>query len=390
MNALGLRVPLLCLVSVGLAACSAAGGGLSQGSEAEPATEQAAGAQLGADEFDSPLAPPDAPSSDLPASDGGDDTQGDCVCGVHLPGIDIEQGNGDISVTIDLPNERSLEIATTGNVTTSDAGVEVKGDLTIELGSGVSVALLGANLHIDAGVDARPPRITGSANVSGSLLGEACGCAEKTLPAAVALLVDPNAMVGGNAGAMLQLALDVPQLSIGAGGSISVRGNVDLTDTHVTLDTDGRHRFLKVEGDVEGNADVWTSLVPLRTDGELRATATLLDDALDNIALTGNVSIRAGALWCGLTPLTPIAMANAKVTLDSAGARLDATTTISVHPSFLLDGQVAVRGEFLPSEWSFNVDGAAMTNISDSNAEVATCLELTKKGIGLCSSMTLN
>lgn len=393
MIALGFRVPLISLIAVGLAACSAAGQSPPMGTGHGDDSGAAPSAQQGSDRLDLPPSPSAPEGSDMHANgnsgdskgDGSGDASGSCTCGVHVPGVDIVQGDTGIRVLVDLPGDGSMIIATVdGHVTTSEAGVDITGDVDVDLGGNDSIALADGKLHIDAGVNGSIPTLSGSADISGALLGGACGCDDEQLPATVWLDADVDLDADETSNIALGVGVDLPHLVIDGSALAQANGDLTIGDAHVVLDTDGSHDAMTITGELGGTQAPWTSSVPLQADGKLQATAQLIDQTLVTVQLTGAATLKGDSLWCGITPLTSVKLDDAKVTLDGASTSLEATSNVSLHSGYLLDGTARITATFEQHDWSINVCGAVMTKLLGSSADAATCLDLSHEGVKTC------
>jgi hypothetical protein len=399
MNALGYRLPVMYLVGMGLVGCSAAGenAGQPNAGEDQPGLELSVGAATsrpgGAD---SHSAGGGTWQTDRPLSDGqtagkdnGSGGQGHCDCGIDLPGITIDHGDHGITIVVDLPNDGAIVIETKdGDCKTGAGGLDITGDVTVDLGSGTEVPLLDANLHV--GVGGGMPTIEGTADVDGGLLDGITGGAAGDVHVAVSL--DPNVgqtMPESDAQALLDLELSLPNISIGCGCIPAMNGDLPLVDANIVVSVDGCNKVVKVTADVAADAGkVWTAMVPLHSIGGLDAVATINDGALVSVELDGNMAMNDGALWCGLAPLAAITLPNAKLTLDEQGAMLIATTQAALHPGFSLTGEANLSAHFEEHDWSINLCGAAMTDLTLLSAKVATCLDLSASGAKVCDKPT--
>lgn len=390
MNALGYRLPLICLVGMGLVACSAAGE-----ISARPDGDSSVGASTDAwGETDShnvgdDASNPDEPTGNEPGTAAGGkpgaDGEADCDCDIDLPGVTIDQGDDGITIIIDLPNDGSLVLATKdGDCTTHDGGLDITGDVTVDLGNGAEVPLLDADLHV--GIGGSLPTIDGSADVDGSLLDGIAGGAAGDLHVDVSL--EPNVthgMPASDAHALLDLQLALPIASVGCGCIPALNGDLGMVDANVVVSVDGKHKIAKVTADVAANADaLWTSMVPLHAVGKLAAVATLNDGALVSVELSGGMVSNANAMWCGLTPLASVELSSAKLMLDQQGATLSALVQASLHPRYSLSGQAQLSGSFTPSDWSLNLCGGVMADLVLVSAEATVCLDLNASGARSC------
>jgi hypothetical protein len=400
MNALGYRLPLICLVGMGLVGCSAAGDDAAQqrGSEDDQAgieaTMGASDSEPGETDAHSTGGSnwyTDQPIDDTPTAGKGSGAAGgggkdNCDCGLDLPGITIDHDDDGITIIVDLPNDGAIVIETKeGTCKTSEGGLDITGDVTIDLGSGTDVPLLDAELHVGVGVGM--PTIEGTADVDGSLLDGVTG--GSTGDASVSVSLDPNVgqtMPESDAQALLDLELQLPSASIGCGSFPAMNGDLALVDANIEVKVDGCHKIVKVTADVAAGVGVpWASMVPLHAAaGALEAIATLNDGALVSLELDGDMAISDGAMRCGLTPLTGIALPNAKLVLDEQGAMLSAITTAALHPGFSLSGQAELNARFAQHDWSINLCGAAMVDLTLVSAKVATCLDLSAAGAKVC------
>lgn len=398
MNALGYRLPLICLVGMGLVGCAAAEDAAQQRGtdDDQPGIELSAGASEGdSSETDSHSVggstwQGDKPLHETPTAGTGSNTAGsggqaNCDCGVDLPGITIDHDDDGITIVVDLPNDGAIVIETkNGNCKTGEGGLDITGDVTIDLGSGTEVPLLDAKLHV--GVGGGMPTLDGTADVDGSLLEGVTSGAVGDVHVAVSL--DPNVgqtMPQSDARALLDLELKLPSVSLGCSGFPAMNGDLSLVDASIVVTVDGCHEVVEVTADVAADTGaIWSSMVPLHAAGGLDVVATLNDGALVTLELDGDLAINSGALWCGLSPLTAIALPDAKLTLDEQGAMLSGTTAVALHPGFSLSGQADLNARFAQDDWSINLCGAAMADLTLISAKVTTCLDLSASGAKVC------
>jgi hypothetical protein len=244
--------------------------------------------------------------------------------------------------------------------------------------------LAGSHLHIEAGHGM--PTLSGTANVSGSLLdGIGCGCSHDSLPVEVSLDADAAAELpsapGGRAIAlnlaMNDLVVDTGSLPLGLGATV-------LADAEVTVKSDGAHRWLSVAGAVTKGSKLWASTVPLDASDELAVEATVTDGALFALQLRGDVTLQGGKLWCGITPLRELTMPDASITLDRAGLSLHASAQASAHPGFRLAANALVDGRFTSEAWSLMVCTDVMTDIVSASVKVGQCVSMTPGGAETC------
>ncbi|RYZ10295.1 MAG: hypothetical protein EOO73_01595 [Myxococcales bacterium] len=398
MSGFGFRLPVMCLIGMGLVGCSAAGESDSArpGADSDPTLSLNPGAQgssggksneptRGGSEMQT-VDEPDADHDDEDQTDEDSGPGGRCECAFDLPGIHIDHGDGGIAVSIDLPDAGMVVIETKdGSVTTSAGGVDIHGDVTIDLGADTDLPLADAQLHIGLQA-AGGPTIAGNANITGSLLeGSGCGCEGSSLPVSVALELDGAAkLIDSDALAGIRLGLGLPAVRLDTKSLPAAAAEVmALANVKAELLTDGCSKLLELEAQLGAGAGSWSSLVPLTASGALDATATVLGGSLVTIALEGDVTLVGGALKSGATSLLSIELPRAVVTLDRNGAKLSGETTASLHPAFSLTGEALVTGEFTEEDWSLNVCGAVMTSLLG-GVSLGSCVDVGKSGIEPC------
>lgn len=388
MNVLGFRTPLIGLF-VGLTACSAAGETPPQG-RAGTGVGAAPSAQTDAGSLDlspTPSSDSDAEmpgNSDNPGASNTDDA-GSCDCGVRLPGIDVLQSDTGVRVSVELPSGGNMIISSVdGDVKTSNGGVDIKGDASIDLGGTNTIVLVDTNLHIEGGENGHPPLLSGDARVDGQLLGSACGCDDALLLATIGLDVDKEAALG----VALKLNVALPQVTIDASALPDARSSLAIEDAWASLELDGTHETATITGNLAPGTSAWSPRIPLEAEGSLQATAELRDDELISVELDGTTTLQGDTLWCGLTPLASLELLDAKVTLDGEATRLEALTQVSLHPAYTLDGTARIRATFQSKTWEINVCGGVMTRPIGSNVEATACLQLTQTGAKTCPDTT--
>lgn len=400
MNGFGIRLPVMCLIGMGLVSCSAAGEqGAASAGGSEPTLKLDAEGQIPSEgKGNAPKSGgSDGPATDDPAmmddgsdddddGDGGELPGGHCDCAFELPGIHIQHGDDGISVSVELPNDGLVVIETkNGDVTTSESGVDIDGDVTIDLGADTGLPLADAKLHV--GLPAvGGPTISGQANIAGSLLeGTGCGCEGSLLPVAVSLNVGAAAeLLDSDALAAIRLGLKLPKVNLDSSELPAAAADVmALVEAKVDILTDGCSKLLEINAQVGAGTEVWTSLVPLIASGGLGATAKVLDGSLVSIALDGDVKLIGSALKSGTTSLLSVTLPDALVTLDREGASVSAEATVSLHPGLSLVGEALVTGEFTEQDWSLNVCGAVMTRLLG-GASVGNCVDIGKDGVDPC------
>jgi hypothetical protein len=222
--------------------------------------------------------------------------------------------------------------------------------------------------------------------VTGSLLDDiGCGCSDELWPVEVGLDDAVMAELSGSGGGVA-ITLSLPMSSVELDTSKLPLGldDVALGDVDVIVAWNGEHRVINLAGRVTGNASVWASSVPLRADAPLDGVAILVDDALVSLQVQGRVSLDGGELWCGLTPLRSIAMADAQVTLNESGLWLHATAQASVHPGFSITGDALVDGRFTRDTWSITVCADVMSEIISASVKIGQCIDMTAGGAVMC------
>jgi hypothetical protein len=382
MNGFVFRMPRVGLVAMGLVACSAAGE--VSAVRGEDGTATADSANEGPLTLGVPLANTDGADADDAETDPGDVDRDDDSVGEPqspIPGVEVSVGDPGVTVIIDLPNGDVIRIDTNaGTCATSGTGIDIEGDLLIDVGTGLPIPLVDADLHIE--MAGGMPTLSGTANVAGSLLeGIGCGCADDLLPADVSLDTNATADVAGSVGA-LAIALNLPpaNVTVDTGALPLGLGAVMLGDADVTIKTDGEHRWLSVAGQVTGDAKLWASTVPLQAASGLSVEATVSDGALLSVLAHGSITLKGGQLRCGITPLQALTMPEARVLLDQSGLSLHATAQASAHPAFSITGSALIDGQFTPQEWSLTVCADVMTDILAASVQLGQCLEMTAGG----------
>jgi hypothetical protein len=392
MNAIVFRLPLVWLVGMGLVACGAAG--------ETPSTRGASGSTAGTTNGEGdgplllggPLANPEpsegANAGDDPPDDDADELDDDrpgCDCETPTEGVDVSVGGDGITVVVDLPGVGAIKIdSQSGSCATTGTGVDIEGDVTIDVGTGLPIPLVDADLHIEMGSGL--PTLSGTANVDGSLLdGIGCGCSEDLLPVEVSLDTELMAELPGAAGG-LAVALNLPMNSadVDAGALPLGIGTIVLGDVDVTIASDGQRRVISIAGQVAGDADVWAASVPLQATASLDAVAMIADDELLSVQVQGGIHLQGGELWCGVTPLRSLAMPDALVTLDRGGLWLHATAQASAHPGFSVTGNALVDARFTPHSWSVTVCADVMSDIISATVKIGQCVEMTPDGAVMC------
>ena len=384
MNGFVCRMPLVWLVAMGLVACGAAGE-----TPGMPGTKGTSSTDLAGTNDDpllpgSPLSNSDQSAPDDASDDGEDDGElGDGQ--MPTPGVDVTINDHGLTVAVDLPDGSAIMIQSqTGSCSTTGTGVDIEGDVTIDLGAGLPMPLADANLHIEMGNGM--PTLSGTANVAGSLLdGIGCSCGNDSLPVAVSLDADATAELPGAAGnlalamnlAMNDVAIDASTLRLGKGAMV-------LGAADVTINDDGTHRWVSVAGQVAADANIWASTVPLHGAGVLAARATVADGVLVEVQLQGSVTLEGDQLWCGITPLRELAMPEALVTLDQDGLWLHATAQASAHPGFSVTGNALVDGRFTSKAWSLMVCADVMTDVISATVKLGQCISMTPGGSEMC------
>jgi hypothetical protein len=386
MNGFVFRLPLLCLVQMGLVACGAAGETPMHGTDGTSPSGMADGASDGPLLLGMPTANADesgnsGDDSDDDAGESGDD--GDH--GTPTPGVDVTVGAQGITVRVALPDGNAITVATrTGTCSTTGTGVDIEGDVTIDLGSGLPLPLADADLHIEMGRGM--PTLSGTANVSGSLLdGIGCGCTHDLLPAAISLDADATMEPqGARNDVAIAMNLSMHDIVVDAGALPLGLDAVVLGDADVTIKSDGEHRWLSIAGQVTADAEIWASTVPLQAKSGLSAEATVSDGALLRLRLQGSINLEGGKLWSGLTPLRELTMPEAQVTLDQGGLWLHATAQASAHPGFSVTGNALVDARFTSEAWTFMVCADVMTDIISASVKVGQCVGMTPGGSEVC------
>jgi hypothetical protein len=370
---------------MGLVACGAAGE--APATPGPDRTTTADGANDGPLMLGVPLTNTDGAGEDAddaatdPRGGDGEGSEGDGEPQSPIPGVELSVGDPGITVKIDLPTGGVIRIDTkSGTCATSGTGIDLEGDLLIDIGTGLPIPLADADLHIE--MAGGMPTLSGTANVAGSLLeGIGCGCADDLLPAEVSLDTNATAEPSGSVGS-LAIALNLPMdgVTVDTGALPLGLGPVMLGDADVTIETDGEHRWLTVAGQVAGDASLWASTVPLQASSRLSVEATVSDGALLSVLAHGGITLKGEQLRCGITPLQAFTMPEARVLLDQSGLSLHATAQASAHPAFSITGSALVDGQFTSKEWSLTVCADVMTDILAASVQLGQCLEMTADG----------
>lgn len=413
MNGFGFGLPTVCLVGMGLLACSAAGNADKASGAGDPSLDL--GAQLTGDVATSdnqaagnggmpkhgtantPQAPggSDAPTDADTNTDTDSNTDVDtasppdasCLCDLEIPGVDVNRNNGRIAVTVTLPHGHKLVVALDrGTVKTLKDGVDLHGDVSVDFGAGAEVPLKDADLHVELPATGIP-HLSGNAEVAGSLLhGLAGDLSGDTLPVSVDLAFDSAGLFPpSHAPAALELGISLPSVMLDTSPLPAAPKLMNIVASKVDVLTDGAHRVVEVSGAIASGAAAWTSMVPLEATNALVATAKLVDDELESVELDGDTRLIGKALSCGLVPLQAIELPSTTLRLDHVGATLGATANASIHPGWSLTGQAEVSARFEPSDWSIKICAAVMTSLLGGGLDTSECLELGKGGVTPCA-----
>lgn len=410
MNGFGFGLPMVCLVGMGLLACSAAGNADKAGSASDPTLDL--GPQVMGDAATSDGQAPgngdtaNGGSANTPGKPGDSDAPTDadtntntntdtdtppggtaCLCDLEVPGIDVNQNDGRIAVSVTLLHGHKIVVALDrGTVETLKDGVELRGDVSVDFGAGAEVPLKDADLHLElppSGI----PQLSGNADVAGTLLqGLGSDLTKDVLPVSVDLAFDSAGIMPQNdAPAALELGLSLPSIVLDTSPLPAAPDVMNIVAGKVDVLTNGAHRVVEVTGAIANGAAAWTSMVPLQATNALVATAKLVDEELESVELDGDTRLLGNALSAGLVPLQAIELPSTTLLLNHAGATLAATANASIHPGWSLTGQAEVSARFAPKDWSIKICGAVMTNLLGGGLDTSDCLELGKGGVTPCT-----
>ncbi len=299
-----------------------------------------------------------------------------CACGDLLPGIDIREENGELTIRADAPGAAAVTLRLdSGDCSESKHGLELSGDVNVDLGGLETFPLMDVDLAVvpapGGGVT-----IAGTAGVVGSLLGGLLAPLD-----AADLRADVTLALGTDDEAQLDLALDVAALRLDTSGLPLANAAIDLAPTSVVVSTTGEHELIGVQGWLDAGASVpWLSQVPLSWGGAVEISALIADQALSSLQLEGDLQLDGGSLLCGITRLVPVALPAASVIWDASGLEVRARTEGSPYPTLSLLGDADITAAFGTSGWGIEVCGDG-TLLGASPLSLFECLELSKSGI---------
>jgi hypothetical protein len=395
---MSLRASLVCLLGAHMAACSAAGDApsLGNGTAAEkPGIELDVGTDTdaeteGAGSWGMDSGSPNGDDADDAADPGSrepaDDERDGCGCackGGVLPGISIGK---DGTISIELPHIGVVVVQTNGATCQMAAGgLNVTGDVTLDLGSGTDIPLLDADLDITPGAGGGLPNISGTASIGGASLGPIAGSLlDATIP--VTLELDTDTEVPGSVtGVSLDLALELPNISLPTGGLPALADALALLDADVVMATDGCNRLIKVWGTVEADASLVLAAMPIAAGADLEAAVTIANDSLVSVMLEGDMTLLGEQLWCGNSPLVAVTVPEAKLMIDERGAMLIGEAHAAIHPSISVSANALVNAKLSEDEWSIKVCADAALDLHLLGAEASACVNLTTNGVVSCA-----
>lgn len=402
MKVLGYRVALIGWIGAGLCACGGAPGATSAPGSSEDSL--ASGSSISQPNSATDESEPDPPSAeasqpeppcdeDPPAAQhptGGVPPQnvasGAATCDCPEPpppGVDIASVDANVDVMLTLPGDDTIVLtALTGNVATREHAVDVNGDVAVDLGGRAPVMLKDAQLHIETGSAGRLPSISGDATISGALVGHGCGCERDWLRASVDLDLGSDVTLAH--AAALELELEMPKLSLSTADLPAGSSMLKLLDAQTVIQIDGDDELMQVTGQVAADAEAWGAMLPLEPSGDLQALVSFTGDHTTSVVFTGDAKLDGGSLGCGAKPLASVALGDAAITLDGAGAHVSATVDAAMHPSYRVSGGAQLRASFTPEDWSINVCGQLSTKLLLVSATTASCVVVSCEGATPC------
>lgn len=302
----------------------------------------------------------------------------ECACGTGLlPGLDITEDNGEITITVDVPGAAGVALRlNSGDCIGSEQGLALSGDVNVDLGGLVTVPLLDVDLAVGPTQGASGVAISGSAGVAASLLGDLL------LPIGVEdLRADVMLALGTSDLAQLDLALALPALRLDTSCLPLADAALELADTSVVVSTTSEHQLIGVQGNLGVGAAVpWLSEVPLSLGADVEVSALIADQELSSLKLDGDLQLDGGSLLCGITRLLPIAMPGASVSWDASGLEVHATTSTSPYPMATLLGDVDLTAAFGTSGWGIRMCGDGSL-LGLTQLQLFECLDLSTSGI---------
>lgn len=303
-----------------------------------------------------------------------------CTCGNPIPGITIEEQDGELIVGVTLPGAAAIAIHVNGNdCEQSEQGLSLSGDVSVDLGGAVEIPLLAVELDILAS-GAAELAIHGTAMVGSDLLGDIIAPSE---PAAVR--ADIAIGINSDHEAQLDLTLDPAALTLDTGDLPLASAAIALHAPSIVLSASSQGEQLEVRGSLDANANLpWLGAVPLALAGDLEVTAWILDRSWSSLALKGDLQLDGNSLVCGLTRLKSVTLPSATLTWDEAGLQVEATAVSAVHPALSVLGNLDITASFAPNDWRIKACGDAVLEVGADALEAFDCLELSKEGVKVC------
>lgn len=321
------------------------------------------------------------PNSDVPDDHGSTpDSAQPCTCGDPIPGITIEEQDGELTVGVTLPGAPAIAIHVNGNdCEQSEHGLTLSGNISVDLGGRAEMPLLDAEVGLSVS-EVGEIAIHGTAMVGGDVLGDLIAPSELD-----EVRADIAIGVNSDHEAQLDLTLNPTALKLDTGDLPLANASIALNTPSIVLSASCQGEQIEVRGSLDADANVpWLGAVPLTLAGDLEVTAWIVDRSWSSLALEGDLQLDGNSLVCGLTRLKSITLPSAALTWDEAGLQVESTTASAVHPALSVLGNVDVVAAFAPDSWRIKVCGDAVLEVGTGTLEAFDCLELNKEGVTVC------
>jgi len=405
MYVLGRYFSTLCVLGIGfgLSACSAAGdAGGASASEGSPAGQS--GLSLNPDLSNdrdgagggttkpgtSDMIPDDDDGDVTPpgGSNGGSGGGGSCACTCGhnpLPGVSIDTIDGVVQVVIDVAGTANVAADVTLHLSGANAGckptdhgIELTGNVDVDLGIGDATPLLGADLTVSVGTNPGAISINGTAMVGTSSL-PALDLPDVDLKADVAL------DLGKAAGPQLDVTLHPTTLGLNLGRMPMAGDPLQLVDATVKVSTSSNENNIQVQGTLGSDAaNPWNSTVPLSTVGAANVTAWLTDESVTKLNLSGDLELNGGSLISGLVPLAVVKLDDAAMTWSQDGIAVDAHVNGKLHPLISVAANADLHLALSKEAWEIKLCAGAALSLGGDALDALQCLDLTDGGVAVC------
>jgi len=404
MYVLGRYFSALCFLGMGfgLNACSAAGAGAADGSHAGadglsvnpnqgPDRDGSGGSSTSKPGLSDMV--PDDDDGDVPppggGGTGGNGGSGDpcaCTCGHNpLPGVTLDTIDGVLHVVLDVADVANAAADVTLHISGAGAGckptnggIELTGNVAVDLGAGAGLPLLGAHLAVSIGNAPGIVAVNGTAMVGASGL-PALDLPDADLEANVAL------DLRSADGPQLDLTLHPAQVGLNLSNLTLAGDSMQLVESTVNVSTTKGGDLIQVQGILGSDAQApWISTVPLSPIGSSSVTAWLAGDSVAKLNISGDLQLRGTSLVSGLVPLAVVNLNDAALSWDESGITVAAQVDAQLHPLVSAAANADLHLLLSREAWEIKLCADVALSLGGNALQPLQCLDMTDGGVAVC------